>query len=54
MLPPELCAVARAPGSRHPDAQHRIVSRRTDTLDAGLDIGITTSAFAARFCRRLG
>jgi len=33
-----------APGSRHPDAQHRITIHRFDTVDEQRDIGIRTAA----------
>ena len=54
MLPIALWAAPGVPGSRHPDAQHRIISRWIDTLDAGLQPGIKTSRSSAKFCRCLG
>lgn len=47
-------AASEVPGSSHPDAQYRIVSHRTDTLDGQLGIGITTSVLTAQFCGCLG
>lgn len=54
MLPLALWAASGVPGSRHPDAQHRIISHWIDTLDAGLDTGIKTSRSSAELCRCLG